>query len=357
MSSKLPARPHLDHLRRQAKALLADLAAGHAAAIETIRTHLPAAKKWSAERIAKSGLRLADAQSAIARQSGFAAWPHLARHVETLRALEGTWAFERLTVDGQDVPAAMTGTSRVLIDGDRFRTEAPEGVYEGIFNLDVEAEPHAIDIEFVEGPEAGHWNYGIFRLDGDRLELCLDVNGKPRPAEFRAPAGSRHAHEVLRRVVRTRPEKVEGGVASPREAAAAGSARVPYVPSPTLTRLQGAWSAVRLVRDGMEVPAAALKTASRTAKENEVEIVVGGKVAVHAFVRLDETATPMRVEYHNVGGLAKGTVQHGLFRWDGDDACFCIAPPGAPAPDGFDAPKGSGRSFSQWRRKPASARG
>ena len=48
------------------------------------------------------------------------------------------------------------GPRGMLIDGDRFRTESPEATYEGVFNIDVEADPHDIDIEFVEGPEAGN---------------------------------------------------------------------------------------------------------------------------------------------------------------------------------------------------------
>lgn len=349
MSSRLPSRPNLEHLRRQAKALLADLAAGDPDAVATLREHLPAAKKMTAAAVAKAAFRLADAQSAVARKSGFAAWPHLARHVELLRALEGTWTFDRLTVDGADVPSEVTGASRLLIDGDRFRTEAPDATYEGVFTIDVEADPAAIDIDFVEGPEAGRRNLGVFRLDGDRLELCLDLGGGPRPKAFAARAGSGHAHEVLRRAVRARPESVTGGKApAPRPTPTAAPAAAL---SPMLRRLQGAWSAVQLVRDGTVLPAAMLQSASRTAKGDEVEIVVAGKVMVHARVRLDESADPVGVEYHNVGGPAKGTVQHGVLRWDGDEACFCIAPPGAPRPDGFDAPKGSGRSLSRWRRR------
>src|SRR5436853_614200 len=75
---------------------------------------------------------------------------------------------------------------RLRIDGDRFRMESPEGTYEGVFTIDVEAEPHGIDIEFVEGPEAGNSNFGVFRLAGtDGLEICLDMSGKGRPAGFR----------------------------------------------------------------------------------------------------------------------------------------------------------------------------
>src|SRR4051794_15811183 len=105
MEKKLPARPNLDHLRRQAKSLLAALEAREPKAISTILNHLPAAKSMKAAQVLEARFRLADAQSAIAHQSGFASWPHLARHVEQLRTLEGSWAFARLEVDGAVIPA------------------------------------------------------------------------------------------------------------------------------------------------------------------------------------------------------------------------------------------------------------
>src|SRR5689334_1615475 len=63
VASKLPPRPNLDHLRRQAKALLAALASGDKEAIDTFREHLPAAKEMNAKQIRSAGFRLADAQS------------------------------------------------------------------------------------------------------------------------------------------------------------------------------------------------------------------------------------------------------------------------------------------------------
>ncbi len=353
MEKQLPARPNLDHLRRQAKTLLADLAAGKPDAVATILKHLPAAKKLTAAEAAKAQFRLADAQAAIARKSGFAAWPHLARHVELLRELEGIWGFASLEVDGSKMPAQMLTLSRLLIDGDRFRTESPEGDYEGIFNINVEAQPYEIDIEFVAGPEAGNWNYGIFRFANDQLELCLDLNGKARPAEFKTTPGSGHAHEILQRIERIRPDKVSGGTppAPKAKEAATGAEGFEFVPSPTLRKLEGEWSATKIVRDGMELPSAILRTANRSATRNEIKVAIGGKIMIHALVRIDESCSPTHIDYCNLGGMAKGTVQAGLFKWDGDAAWFCIAAPGQPRPDNFEAPPGSGRSFSTWRCK------
>src|SRR5262249_34001739 len=153
-------------------------------------------------------------------------------------------------------------------------TESPEATYEGIFNINVEADPHEIDIEFIEGPEAGNWNYGIFRLDGDQVEFCLDMNGKPRPTGFRTSAGSGYAYEILRRNSPARPANVTGGTqtAANPSPPPEDSADFDFVESPTLTRLQGEWSAVKIVRDGQELPRMMLGTGLRSATKNEIKI-------------------------------------------------------------------------------------
>ena len=354
MNQKLPSRPHLDHLRRQAKTLLAALASADPEAIATIRDHLPAAREMSSEQITQRQFRLADAQSAIARKSGFASWPALAHHIEQLRGLEGDWRFANLTLDGGVIPPAAVERSRLLIDGDRFRTESPEATYEGIFNINVEAEPHEIDIEFVEGPEAGNTNHGIYRLGGDRLEICLDINGKPRPAGFISAPGSGHALETLQRVSRERPESVTGGTARPREVQGPTelAAEFEYVESPTLTRLQGEWSAVRVVRDGHELPDMMVKTGCRVANQNEIKITFGGQLIIHALVRLNEGTDPIQIDYFNLAVACRGTVQYGIMKWSGEDACFLMAAAGQPRPMSFDAASlGGGLTLSQWRRK------
>src|SRR5262249_18418406 len=156
------------------------------------------------------------------------------------------------------MPPEGMSTSRILIDGDRFRTESPEAIYEGTFNINVEAGPHEIDIDFAEGPEAGNTNHGIFRLEGDRLEICPGLTGGPRPGGFRTSRGSGHAHEVLHRAWRWRPESVTGGPPRTQERgveAPSDPIGFDYVESPTLSRLQGDWVATELVLNGQALPA------------------------------------------------------------------------------------------------------
>lgn len=359
MVKTLPARPNLDHLRHQAKSLMKALAAGEAEAFETLRAHLPAARGLDRAQISAAGFRLADAQSAVARKNGFASWPQLAHHVEQLRALEGTWAVEALEVDGAQLPPEALSTSQLLLDGDRFRFESPESNYEGVFTIDVEAEPHTIDIDFVEGPEAGRTNHGIFRVDGDELLLCLDVNGRPAPRLFSAPMGSGHACERLRRSNDARPAAVTGGT-RPRPAPetcgappAASRADFGFMPSETLARLQGEWIATGMVHDGRALPAAMLRGARRVAKDNELRVTVGGQLMVHALTRIDATTVPIHVDYLHLGGAGQGRSQLGIIEWrDGGEIAVCMAPVGGQRPTDFTAPPGSGRMLTMWRPKP-----
>ncbi len=351
MSPNLPSRPNLEHLRRQAKSLLAALAQGDPEAAATFREHLPAAQRMSDADIRSAGFRLADAQAAIARKSGFAAWPRLARHVEQLRALEGTWEIATLELDGAAMPPSMVSTSRVLIDGDRFRSEMPGSLYEGVFTIDVETDPHRIDIDFAQGPEAGNRNMGVFRLEGDTMRLCLDTTGAGRPADFRTSPGSGHALETLRRASGARPAAVTGAAAkSPPAPALPDHAAFHPTDCPLLASLQGEWIALTVQSDGQALPPHMLATGRRTARGNEVAVSFGGQVMIHAQVRLDASHDPAHIDYLLLAGPHKGAIQMGIARLEGDEARFCMAAPGKPRPASFESPRGSGNTLSLWRR-------
>lgn len=354
MAKKLPARPNLDHLRHQAKALLARLKQSDASAAKAFIEHLPEAARMKPAAVRAAGFRLADAQSVVARQSGFASWPALSRHVSDLRALEGEWHFATLEIDGTAIPGAVLAASRLLIDGDRFRSESPEAIYDGVFTIDVEAVPPRIDIEFVEGPEAGNWSYGLYELDGDRLILCLGLAGATRPAAFATSPGSGHALERLRRASTARPAGVTGGTPPPPGPAVKPERVDPAtfdIPmTPLLRRLEGVWVPMELAMDGKPMPDQWLSYGSRTAAGNEVKVVFGGQTMVHAKVRIDETATPMAIDYLNLSGRHAGTLTLGIMEWIGDEVRFLMASPGESRPPGFEA--AARGTLSRWRRRP-----
>jgi uncharacterized protein (TIGR03067 family) len=333
VNKKLPARPNLEHLRSQAKTLL------------------PSLKKKNPKA------RLADAQLATARRAGFASWPALARHVEQLRALEGDWRFAALEIDGHVVPANALTDARILIDGDRFRSESPDATYEGIFNVDAEQEPAHIDLEFVEGPEAGNGCFGIYELHSDQLTLCLGLAGASRPKAFATKPGSGHALERLRRASAARPANVTGGTPPPliprppsKPVERAGLTDFDAPMTPVLRRLEGEWIPVELVMDGTPMPAQWLAYGSRTATGNEVKVVFGGQTMLHAKMRVDESMTPMAVDYLALTGKQRGTMTLGILDWVGDDVRILMAGPGEPRPLQFEAPAKTA-TLSRWRRR------
>jgi hypothetical protein len=86
MRRELPSHPHVDHLKKQAKELLAAHRRGDPAALARIRAALPAFAGKGDEALAAADFALHDAQSAIAREHGFRSWRELRSEVESRRA-------------------------------------------------------------------------------------------------------------------------------------------------------------------------------------------------------------------------------------------------------------------------------
>lgn len=85
-SKSLPARPSLDSLRKQAKKLARDVAAGDAGAIARARTHLPKVDLPLTQR---------SAQLVIAREYGYAGWQDLTAEVSKRLGHGLEWAARR----------------------------------------------------------------------------------------------------------------------------------------------------------------------------------------------------------------------------------------------------------------------
>jgi uncharacterized protein (TIGR03067 family) len=70
---------------------------------------------------------------------------------------------------------------------------------------------------------------------------------------------------------------------------------------------------------------------------------------VHARVRIDESRTPMWIDYLNIGRGAK-SVTLGIIDVDDDVVRLCMAPVDGSRPAEFASEKGSGRILSEWKR-------
>ena len=79
---KLPERPNLDHLKKQAKELLRSFESGEPAALARFQAMFPVAANKESAAVSEMGLRLHDAQSCLAREYGFASWADVRAEVE-----------------------------------------------------------------------------------------------------------------------------------------------------------------------------------------------------------------------------------------------------------------------------------
>jgi hypothetical protein len=92
---RLPARPSLERLRKQAKALLRDYRDADVRAVARFTTIIPRLSDPSES----AGVTLADAQFVLAREYGFESWAHLARQVEFINPPDRLQQYERLVKD------------------------------------------------------------------------------------------------------------------------------------------------------------------------------------------------------------------------------------------------------------------
>jgi Ankyrin repeats (3 copies)/Ankyrin repeat len=84
MSKSLPSLPNLEQLKKQAKDLLKAHNSADAETLERIRASHPDFSSASDDEIRSTTFSLSDAQLVIAREYGFANWPKLKEHVESL---------------------------------------------------------------------------------------------------------------------------------------------------------------------------------------------------------------------------------------------------------------------------------
>src|SRR5689334_9493583 len=89
MKRELPSRPSLEQLKHQAKDLLKSYKASDPEAIQRIRENHPHHANASDAEVRGARFTLADAQLVIAREYGFAAWPKLKAHVDSLTGERG----------------------------------------------------------------------------------------------------------------------------------------------------------------------------------------------------------------------------------------------------------------------------
>lgn len=102
-----------------------------------------------------------------------------------LDRLQGTWVMVGLEVNGETVPEKKIAGTTLVIRDDRYIVKVKDTTHETTFKLFPDKDPKAIDMYFPNGPELPRLSKGLYRLDGDTLEICRhQAPGEERPTQI-----------------------------------------------------------------------------------------------------------------------------------------------------------------------------
>jgi uncharacterized protein (TIGR03067 family) len=116
----------------------------------------------------------------------------LKREKDDAARLQGSWVCDSGKVDGKEIAADMAAKLRLELGKDRYTTRRGDSVlFEGTYKLDAGKSPKQIDIVATEGEHKGQAAQGIYRIDGDKHEICYTMPGNKRPTAFASEPGSK----------------------------------------------------------------------------------------------------------------------------------------------------------------------
>src|SRR5262249_2720046 len=107
-----------------------------------------------------------------------------------LAKLKGTWQAGSGEAGGRKADSMELEKTFLVIEGDRYTVQVPDGARKGTFKVDPGKTPKQIDVVAADGPNKGKTVRGIYELKGATLRYCLAQPEKDRPAEFTGKAGS-----------------------------------------------------------------------------------------------------------------------------------------------------------------------
>jgi uncharacterized protein (TIGR03067 family) len=113
---------------------------------------------------------------------------------------QGTWKALSVEHDGKLTPPEKLKPIKLTVDGANYHFQNGDFSERGTYKFDPTQEPKALDIVVGEGPDKGKVYLVIYKIEGDRLTICLESANKNRPKQFTGKAGTDCVLEAWQRV-------------------------------------------------------------------------------------------------------------------------------------------------------------
>ncbi|HEX3151464.1 MAG TPA: TIGR03067 domain-containing protein [Gemmataceae bacterium] len=105
-----------------------------------------------------------------------------------LKALEGSWKAVALEAGGKPLPKESVPDFTYVISVDGKATgKMPKGEYSATAIVNPKKDPKTIDNVHESGPHKGKKQFGVYKLEGDKLTVCMTAPGAAetdRPKDF-----------------------------------------------------------------------------------------------------------------------------------------------------------------------------
>ena len=115
--------------------------------------------------------------------------------------LQGEWTMVSGEMGGTPIPAEFAATGRRVVRGSEVTVSFGGRVMlRARMRLCTADSPSQMDYTLLAGPQKGQVQRGIYEVEGDRVRVCHDSPGSPRPGEFFTTPGDGRKVTVWQRV-------------------------------------------------------------------------------------------------------------------------------------------------------------
>jgi uncharacterized protein (TIGR03067 family) len=117
-----------------------------------------------------------------------------------------------------------------------------------------------------------------------------------------------------------------------------------------LKKMEGTWEAKLYIADGKKWSPEQLKTLKLIVKGAGVNELIIGDKKLHGSYKLDESASPRRIDITLTEGPDKGRKKLGIYELKGDTLRICVGPLGGERPKDFISRPRTRVWMEEWKR-------